>query len=198
MPRQKARESARKRRRRFPRAGTRRSSRQLPAAPPRRRPQFRLCAVHAPAGWHTLCARQSVAERRQVARLLALPVAPEAVQAGHHSECRACSSRACHAAPGKQLPVGLQRGYLLAERFCTVISEPFALLGMSQKEIRVLSSPRQATRLPRVTQDGLLTVAAFRPWRSSQCPAAQDPAPGEAKRTHESWRRGRDLNPRGR
>lgn len=47
-------------------------------------------------------------------------------------------------------------------------------------KIRVLTSPRQNTRLPRVTQNGLLTVAAFRPWRGSQCSAAQDPAPDEA------------------
>src|SRR5690606_9981723 len=44
------------------------------------------------------------------------------------------------------------------------------------KNIRVLSSLRQFTRLPRVTQNGLLTVAAFRPWRGSQCSAARDPA----------------------
>jgi hypothetical protein len=55
----------------------------------------------------------------------------------------------------------------------------------SRKKARVLASPRQSTRHPRVTQDGLLTVAVFRPWRGSQCPAAQDQAPDEAMQTHE-------------
>jgi len=54
------------------------------------------------------------------------------------------------------------------------------------QKTRVLSSPRQNARLPYVTQNVLLTVAAFRPWRGSQCSAAQDPAPDEAMKTHES------------
>ena len=53
------------------------------------------------------------------------------------------------------------------------------------KKIRVLSSLRQHTRHSHVTQNGLRTVAAFRPWRGLQCSAAQDPAPGEAMKTHE-------------
>jgi hypothetical protein len=56
---------------------------------------------------------------------------------------------------------------------------------MARQKIRVLPSPRQSTRRPRVTQNGLLTVAAFRPWRGSQCSAAQDPVPDEAMEPHE-------------
>ena len=66
-------------------------------------------------------------------------------------------------------------------------------------KIRVLASLRQSTRLPRVTQGILLTVAVFRPWRGSQ-PAAQDPASDEAMQTHESSEEKvaerRDLSPR--
>ena len=68
---------------------------------------------------------------------------------------------------------------------------PIAYHPLVAQKIRVLSSPRQNARLPYVTQNVLLTVAAFRPWRGSQCPAAQDPAPDEAMKIHEfrefSW-----------
>ena len=97
---------------------------------------------------------------------------------------------------------------------------PITCHQLAAQKIRVLSSPRQNARLPYVTQNVLLTVAAFRPWRGSQCPAAQDPAPDEAMKIHElsesvrqwiskpvetvllfycltiNWRRGWDLNPR--
>ena len=69
--------------------------------------------------------------------------------------------------------------YLLRIYLSTVINKRAA------QKIRVLSSPRQNARLPYVTQNVLLTVAAFRPWRGSQCPAAQDPAPDEAMKIHE-------------
>ena len=40
-------------------------------------------------------------------------------------------------------------------------------------------------RRPDGTWNIKFTVAVFRPWRGSQCSAAQDPAPDEAMKTHE-------------
>ena len=59
------------------------------------------------------------------------------------------------------------------------------LMSSSSEKTRVTTSLRQATRQSYVTQNVLLTVAAFRPWRGSQCPAAQDPVSDEAMKSHE-------------